>query len=106
MKYDVDGNCVGFGYGRGWRKKLQPWAYWEPNVYVAKSPVHGFGLFARRDLKGNARYGEIICLYSGECVSKSALVGQADNVWVCSTFDEKGKEWCVDSRNPNNAAGR
>ena len=40
MKYDVDGNCVGFGYGRGRRNKLQPWAYWELNVYVAKSPVH------------------------------------------------------------------
>ena len=92
----------GVGYGRGFRNKLQPWAHMEPKVYVSESPVHGYGLFARKDIKKN----ELICWYSGECISASTLIGQSDNVWVCAIRGVKGKKWCIDSKNTNNASGR
>ena len=81
----------------------QPYAQFEPKVCVAVSKVHGLGVFTTRRI----RKGEVVCVYTGECVSCvdgnfSAYVLSCK--WV--NRDKVVEEWNIDATDVNNAAGR
>lgn len=51
-------------------------------VYVARSPIHGYGLFAARPIQS----GDLIGRYEGPMVTE-------DGVYVLWIEDEDGEEW-------------
>ena len=72
----------------------------ERNVYVSKSKIHRFGLFARNDILPK----DIICLYSG--VRRDEPI--EGNVFTCrikSTTDDT-PDYYIDSNDPQNYCGR
>ena len=54
---------------------MQPFHHIEPLVYVSRSHIHGYGLFARQYIPENTQ----ICMYSGSLVTN---VDSVDNGWV------------------------
>lgn len=81
---------------------LQPYhkTWFERNVFVSKSPVHGYGLFACKDLQPN----DIICFYSGKRVS-----AQKDSAFVCKVNGDEehgGTDSFIDGSNHANFSGR
>ena len=60
----------------------------ECNVVVYHSKIHGYGLFAAKDMKLN----DLICRYSGKCLEH---VGEhVDTSWAASvvlSYTEKGE---------------
>ena len=74
-----------------------PFCEYEPKVEVRRSPVHGWGLFS----KCSIRYGEVICLYSGDLLSTSDMyINRSDYVL------DLGSGRYLDSNNRYNCAGR
>ena len=78
---------------------LQPYykTCMERNVFVWKSPVHGFGVYARKRLRPK----EIICLYSGKPGSS-----ETDNPFICKVDGEEDGSILIDASDPNNYSGR
>lgn len=68
----------------------------EHNVYVKKSAVHGFGLFARKNL----RVKDIICLYSGNIVSETTK-----SQYIAELKDKDGNI-LIDGQHVKNFSGR
>jgi len=84
---------------------IQPYAHCEPLVFVAKSAVHGYGVFARRDIEP----GELVCMYSGMCVDYVSVTDRSDYIleilWLNVMTGEQ-ETWYLDASNKDNAAGR
>ena len=80
---------------------LQPYhkTHLEKNVFVWKSSVHGYGLFALKQLQQH----DIICLYSGEIGSS-----QTDNAFTCKVRGGSPDEddILIDSSDHDNYSGR
>ena len=83
----------------------QPYAHIEQLVTVAKSTVHGTGLFAKQNLPK----GSVICWYSGTCTrhldnnNRSGFI--LDVEWLNPKTNKK-EVWYLDSIDKNNSAGR
>ena len=82
---------------------LQPFYQQEPDVFVSKSSLHGFGLFAET----NIREGTTICLYSGSRTTKdpNTMIDNETSFWATIVEDD-GINWSIDSTKPNNHSGR
>ena len=82
---------------------LQPFYQQEPDVFVSKSSLHGFGLFAET----NIREGTTICLYSGSRTTKdlNTMIDNEMSFWATIVEDD-GNYWSIDSTKPNNHSGR
>ena len=70
----------------------------EQHVYVSKSLVHGFGLFARHSM----REKDIICLYSGE--HRTSVV--EGNRYTCSVHTKTGEILFIDGQDKPYYSGR
>ena len=86
---------------------IQPYAHIEPKVRVAKSDVHGYGLFARTDIGE----GEVVCMYSGICCDYLEPTNRSDYILAVLwehpfTFTGEKQVWYLDSTHKDNAAGR
>ena len=81
---------------------LQPFhtSVFERHVYVDKSSVHGYGLFARTAM----RVMDIICLYSGDRCSR-AIDGK-DYVCKVKSDTEGSKSFFIDGENKPYYSGR
>ena len=83
---------------------VQPFHMLEPKVIVAKSNVHGLGVFTRRRVFD----GEVICMYSGVCVDDVHL-NESDFLvegWWENKATGKKERWYLDARDSENTAGR
>ena len=80
------------------KKCLQPYHYKEPNVFVSTSTIHGFGLFARKDIKKET----VICFYTGE--HKTDIPKSTS--FVCTIKGNGNDIWHVDSTDEDNHSGR
>ena len=87
---------------KGGNSCLQPYhsSVFERHVYVWKSPIDGFGLFARHPM----RVKDIICLYSGERRTSA----DEGNEFICKVEgDRKGSEnLFIDGRDKPYYSGR
>ena len=72
----------------------------ERNVYVSKSKIHRFGLFARNDILPK----DIICLYSG--VRREEPI--EGNVFTCKikSITDDTQDYYIDANDPRNYCGR
>lgn len=80
---------------------LQPYhnSILERNVFVWRSEIHNYGLFARKTIVK----GDIICLYSGSLHTTKTLTDESD--FICSVKQNK-KTHHIDSRKLLNYSGR
>ena len=79
---------------------LQPYHHKEPNVFVSKSTIHGFGLFARKQIKKDT----LICYYTG---TRRDTVDTTNSTSFFCTVEGKDNEiWHVDSTDEDNHSGR
>lgn len=82
---------------------LQPYhaTIFEQHVYVHKSPIHGYGLYARHAI----RVKDIICLYSGE--RRTSVVEGNNFICKVHTSDTKGSEvFFIDGQDTPHFSGR
>ena len=70
-------------------------------MYVAKSSVHGLGLFAKCEINA----GEVICRYTGPLVKgEGEYVAGVGGGWGVDSSNDEGEEsgrWCNHSITPN-----
>ena len=84
---------------------IQPYAHREPFVEVAKSKVHGIGLFAKR----NIPKGSVICWYSGTCIRHLDDNNPSDFILKVEWINQETRKqelWSLDSIKRDNSAGR
>ena len=81
---------------------LQPYhsSVFERNVYVWRSPIHRYGLFAQNRMKNK----DIICLYSGER-RVDAVEGHNYTCKIKSVTTTE-PDFYIDSQDPDNFSGR
>ena len=87
--------------------RVQPYRHREPLVEVAKSTVHGNGLFAKR----NIPKGSVICWYSGTCTPSNDFDHDNSSDWILEVEwvnqkTHKQERWFLDSLATCNSAGR
>ena len=86
---------------RLWFRSKQPCWRREPKVYVAKSCVHGLGLFA----KCSINTGDIMCRYTGPLIKgEGEFVAGVGGGWGVDSSNEEVEEsgrWCNHSITPN-----
>lgn len=81
---------------------LQPFhsTIFEQHVYVSKSTVHGFGLFARHLM----REKDIICLYSGE--RRTSIVQGNDYICKVEGDTDRTESFFIDGQDKPYYSGR
>ena len=79
------------------RNVLMPFAHREKKVVVKKSQISGMGVWSKVPI----REGETVCYYSGQCLGRSAMIGNTSDYVL-----DLGDGWYLDGEKKFNCAGR